>query len=86
MSKAKLGDWFWYVGVDEQDSEMIQAGRNRSDAIDEGVRHFPDTQDFYIIEARMRVSDENAMAAGRLDCAPFEETRNGQWIRRVSRP
>jgi hypothetical protein len=75
---AKLGNWRWYCGSDSDDDEMLDSG-TREKAIEDGARNFgPDA--FYIVEARMRIADENAMAAGRLDAAPFAETRNGEWI------
>lgn len=75
---AKLGTWRWYVGSDTDDDEMCDSG-TRDQAIKDG-RFMMGGQPFYIVEARMRVADEAAMAAGNLDTARFAETRNGQWI------
>ena len=79
MSKVKLGDWRWYLGTDEQDDEMMDCG-TREHAIADGRRQFKKGQPFYIVEARMRVSDEKAMERGEADSALFEESRNGEWI------
>ena len=77
-SKAKLGDWRWYWGVDEHDDEMCEC-KDRSEAIRNG--HFAMQGDeFYIVKARMRVSDEVAMAAGRRDRAPFAEIRRAEYV------
>lgn len=77
---AKLGDWRWYIGSDERDDEMMDCG-SKTAAIEQGRAEYSLGQSFYIVEARMRLSDEVAMAAGRKDTAPFAETRNGEWIR-----
>lgn len=77
---AKLGDWRWYMGGDTDDDEMMDCG-TREQAISDGERAYRKGESFYIVEARMRVSDENAMAAGRAETAPFAETRNGEWIK-----
>lgn len=74
---ARLGDWRWYCGSDVDDDEMADCG-SRGDAIDYGRQNL-DGQ-FYIVEARMRVADEDAMASGARDSAPFAESRNGEWI------
>ena len=76
---AKFGKWRWYSGSDTDDDEMCEGG-TREDAIAQGRREFGPGSSFYIVEARMRVSDEKAMGAGRSDTAPFAETRNGEWI------
>jgi hypothetical protein len=77
---AKLGEWFWYVGSDESDDEMMQSGKSRDGAIADGRHWFGARETFYIVEARMRVSDEAAIASRKRDAAPFAETRNGEWI------
>lgn len=79
MSKAKLGDWRWYVGWDDCDTEMMESG-SREQAILDGQRNYDVGETFYIVEARMRLSDERAMANGARDTAPFAETRNGEFI------
>ncbi|MEH6722979.1 MAG: hypothetical protein V7686_05595 [Qipengyuania sp.] len=80
MTKAKLGNWRWYVGSDETDDEMMDSG-TREQAIADGKRAYSAGESFYVVEARMRLSDERAMERGTLDTAPFEESRNGQWIK-----
>jgi hypothetical protein len=77
---AKLGDWRWYCGSDTDDDEMMDCG-TREQAISDGRRQYAKGESFYIIEARMREADEKAMARGRIDTAPFAETRNGEWIK-----
>lgn len=79
MTKAKLGDWRWYVGCDDSDDEMMDCG-TREAAIADGKRCYED-EAFYLIEARMRLSDERAMERGEIDTAPFAESRNGEWIK-----
>lgn len=77
---GKLGKWRWYMGVDTDDDEMMDCG-TRDAAIADGRRQFEKGQSFYIVEARMLVSDEKAMARGISETAPFAETRNGEWIK-----
>lgn len=79
MAEPKLGDWLWYVGASEADDEMMQSG-SREQAIRDGQQNYHLGQRFYIVEARMRCSDERALESGRIDTAPFAETRNGEWI------
>lgn len=79
MSRAALGDWRWYLGCDEDDDEMGDYGP-RSSAIEAGLQEYRPGQCFWIVEARMRLADERAMGAGKIDTAPFAETRNGTWI------
>jgi len=79
MTRAKLGDWRWYVGCDDSDDEMIGSG-TREQAIRDGKDNYGIGETFYIVEARMRLTDEEAMAAGRRDTAPFAETRSGEFI------
>ncbi len=74
-----LGEWIWYVGSDECDDEMMQSG-SRDQAILDGQRQYRVGETFYIVEAQMRLSDERAMERGKIDTAPFAETRNGEFI------
>lgn len=76
---TKLGTWRWYCGVEEGDDEMADCG-TREDAIAFGLRENSPGDSFWIVEARMRVADEDAMGAGKIDCAPFADTRNGVFI------
>jgi hypothetical protein len=75
----KLGKWRWYCGMHDDDDEMAECG-TRDDAIRFGLRENRPGDSFWIVEARMRVADEKAMADGRADTAPFAESRNGKWI------
>lgn len=77
---AKLGEWRWYMGHDDNDDEMMDCG-SREAAVADGRRQYAKGQPFYIVEARMRIRDEDAMASGRTDTAPFAETRNAEWIK-----
>lgn len=77
---AQLGEWRWYVGQDETDDEMMDSG-TREQAILDGQREYRVGETFYIVEARMRLSDERAMERGTMDTAPFAETRNGEFIK-----
>jgi len=77
---TKLGKWRWYMGVDDDDDEMMDCG-TRDAAIADGRRQFGKGESFYIVEARMLASDEKAMGRGLIDAAPFAETRNGEWIK-----
>jgi hypothetical protein len=73
-----LGEWRWYSGSDEDDDEMCECA-SKEEAIRHGLRDFaPDS--FYIVEARMKLSDEIAMADGSRDTAPFAETRSGEFV------
>lgn len=74
-----LGDWRWYVGYEECDDEMADIG-TREAAIEYGTREHKPGESFYIVEARMLLSDEEEMGVGERDSAPFAETRNGQWF------
>lgn len=78
MSK-RLGKWNWYVGCDENDDEMCECSL-RDAAVAQGLREFPEGDPFFIIEARMRASDEAAMGRAERDTAPFAEKRNGEYI------
>lgn len=80
MTRAKLGDWRWHMGQDEDDDEMMDCG-TREQAIADGNRQYREGETFYIVQARMRLSDEKGMAAGRIDTAPFAKTRMGQFVK-----
>ena len=80
MTNAKLGEWRWYLGSSEDDDEMMDCG-TRESAISDGQGQSEGGEAFYIVEARMRVADEKAMARGDIDTAPFVETRDGEWIK-----
>jgi hypothetical protein len=80
MGKAKLGEWRWYCGMEEDDDEMAECG-TRDDAILFGCRSMRPLDHFWIVEARMFALDERQMAAGTRDTAPFAESRNGEWIK-----
>jgi len=79
MSKAKLGDWRWYVGCEEYDEEMMDSG-TREAALADGKRVYQGDR-FYLVEARFSMADERAMERGDIDTAPFAETRNGEWVK-----
>ena len=79
MTKAKLGDWRWFVGYDEQDPEMIDSG-TREIALADGKRVYEGKR-VYLVEARFTQADERAMERGDLDIVAFAETRNGEWIK-----
>jgi len=79
MSKPKLGDWRWYCGVAENDAEMADCG-TRAGAIEYGNREHGRGQSFWIVEARMRASDEKEQSAGLRDCSRFAAVRNGCWV------
>ncbi|NYT42302.1 hypothetical protein HZY97_16135 [Sphingomonas sp. R-74633] len=74
-----LGEWGWYLGVDVDDDEMGLEG-TREAAIKAGLGQHEPGGCFWIIEARMRLADEDAMGRGEADSAPFAESRNGAWI------
>lgn len=74
----KMGEWRWFVGHDEFDEEMLDSG-TREQAILDGTRHYGPR--FYIVEARMFISDEAAMERGKKESARFAESRNGEWIK-----
>lgn len=79
MTDSKLGEWRWYLGCDEHDDEMIDCG-SREQAIKDGRRQYAKGEAFYIVEARMHLDDEQEMADGQRESAPFALTRNGEWI------
>ena len=77
--RRKLGEWRWFMGVDETDDEMMDCG-TREQAIKDGQRQYEVGETFYIVEARFLQSNEQAMDDGAIDTAPFAETRNGEFI------
>ena len=76
MGKKRFGPWCWYVGSSEDDSEMYFCD-SRDDAIAIGGEIAYDDE-FYICEARMILSDYNAIMNSECEFRPFAETRNGQ--------
>jgi hypothetical protein len=76
---SELGDWRWYFGSDDDDDEMCEV-RTRDAAITDGLRDYAPGDAFYVVEGRMKIADEDAMAAGEMDSAPFAETRGGFWV------
>lgn len=79
VEATPLGEWRWYLGDDDLDEKMCEC-TSREDAIQRGRAEVEADCSFYIIEARMLVSDEDEMAAGSRDTALFTEMRNGEWI------
>jgi len=76
---TKLGAWRWYVGMDEQDDQMMDSG-TREKALADGRQMVSAGQPFYIVEARMFVADEEEMSNGERESSPFAQIRNGEWI------
>ncbi len=73
------GPWRWYVGEDENCSDMMQAD-SYAHALELGSSEYDEA--FYVIEARLSFWDHRKMERGEIEWAKFVAMRDGHWIDR----